>query len=168
MMDWDAIGAIGELLGAAAVFISLIYLALQIRANTRSTEIASRQSVANEFRDWVRAFLSTDPTHFSLGLSDYPNMPFRQRSDFCHHMHDLILFYQSAQAMHETGVLPEESHEPYRGWVASVLNTPGGRNFWSEWKSTYNTGMTVAIDDRIMEGGLPNPLEFPQYQLDKS
>ena len=30
-MNWDAIGAIGELVGALAVFLTLIYLATQIR-----------------------------------------------------------------------------------------------------------------------------------------
>ena len=35
-MNWDAIGAIGELLGAAVVFISLIYLGTQIRHSSKS------------------------------------------------------------------------------------------------------------------------------------
>jgi hypothetical protein len=30
-VDWDAIGAVGEILGAVAVFVTLIYLASQIR-----------------------------------------------------------------------------------------------------------------------------------------
>jgi hypothetical protein len=165
-MNWNAIGAIGELLGAAAVFVSLVYLALQIRANTHSLEIASRQSVANEFRNWVQAFLNADPTPFTIGLSNYPNMPFIDRATFCHHMHDLLVFYQSAQAMHEAGALPDDSHEPYRAWVAAVINTPGGKNFWSEWKATYNTSVRLSIDTRLVEGNLPDPLEHPQYQLD--
>ncbi len=40
-MDWDAIGAIGEVLGAVAVFGSLAYLAIQIK---RSTQSASAES----------------------------------------------------------------------------------------------------------------------------
>ena len=32
---WDAVGAIGELVGALAVVVSILYLAAQIRANTR-------------------------------------------------------------------------------------------------------------------------------------
>ena len=30
-MNWDAIGAFGEILGATAVFVTLAYLAAQIR-----------------------------------------------------------------------------------------------------------------------------------------
>ena len=33
-MNWDAIGAIGEIVGAMPVFISLVYLVAQIRHNT--------------------------------------------------------------------------------------------------------------------------------------
>ena len=36
-MDWEAIGAVGEVLGAIGVIFSLVYLALQIRASTRQT-----------------------------------------------------------------------------------------------------------------------------------
>ena len=33
-MNWDAIGAVGEIIGAAGVIITLAYLATQIRQNT--------------------------------------------------------------------------------------------------------------------------------------
>ena len=36
MMDWNAIGAIGEIIGALAVFLTLVYLAIQIRQNTKA------------------------------------------------------------------------------------------------------------------------------------
>jgi len=35
-MNWNAIGAIGEVLGATVVFISLVYLATQIRHSSKS------------------------------------------------------------------------------------------------------------------------------------
>jgi hypothetical protein len=52
-MSWDAVGAIAEFLGAIAVFVTVAYLAVQIRQNTsavRSAAVdASIQSV-NEMR----------------------------------------------------------------------------------------------------------------------
>ena len=36
-MDWDAVAAIGEAVGALAVVVSVIYLALQVRNNTRTS-----------------------------------------------------------------------------------------------------------------------------------
>ena len=44
-MDWDAIGALGEIIGATAVVITVGYLALQTRQNTRATKSATHHSV---------------------------------------------------------------------------------------------------------------------------
>ncbi len=46
-MNWEAAGAVGELIGAFAVVAMLIYLAIQIRENTRASKSeAFRDSVA--------------------------------------------------------------------------------------------------------------------------
>ncbi len=47
-MNWEAIGAIGEIIGAMAVFLTLVYLALQIRQNTKAVQ-AGKQLVAPSF-----------------------------------------------------------------------------------------------------------------------
>ena len=46
MVNWDAIGAIAELLGAIGVIASLFYLASQIRRNSESVEAATALSVS--------------------------------------------------------------------------------------------------------------------------
>ena len=50
-MNWEAAGAIGEIVGAIGVLATLIYLAAQIRDNTRSLQAASLQSVLDGPRD---------------------------------------------------------------------------------------------------------------------
>jgi len=52
-MNWDAIGAVGEIIGAAAVVVTLAYLALQVRASTRESE-ANAFSVAGSDRGMIR------------------------------------------------------------------------------------------------------------------
>lgn len=46
-MNWDAIGAIGEIAGAAAVVATLVYLARQIRHNNAVSEAHVYQERAN-------------------------------------------------------------------------------------------------------------------------
>jgi hypothetical protein len=50
-MNWEAIGAIGEAVGAVAVVASLVYLAVQIRQNTKSVQAATFQSIAEGLAD---------------------------------------------------------------------------------------------------------------------
>ena len=47
-LNWDAIGAIAELLGAVGVIASVLYLAVQIRSNTRSQESTVQHSLHEE------------------------------------------------------------------------------------------------------------------------
>jgi len=47
MVNWDAIGAVGEILGAIAVVATLGYLAVQIRAARESAADANRLNRAN-------------------------------------------------------------------------------------------------------------------------
>ena len=46
-MDWDALGAISETVGAIAVVVTLAYLAVQIRQNTRTTQTASHHAITD-------------------------------------------------------------------------------------------------------------------------
>ncbi len=63
-MNWDAIGAIAELLGAVGVIASLIYLATQIRQsheqmnqNTAALRTTSRQDIVSGYRTHARLLL---------------------------------------------------------------------------------------------------------------
>lgn len=47
-MNWEAIGAIGEIVGAIAVVITLLYLASQTKQNTKATHAQATASVAAE------------------------------------------------------------------------------------------------------------------------
>ncbi len=45
-MNWEAIGAIGELLGAVAVVLTLAYLAVQVRQNSENLNQNTRAVIA--------------------------------------------------------------------------------------------------------------------------
>jgi hypothetical protein len=53
-MNWEALGAIGEIVGAVAVVVTLGYLAVQIRQNTRTLKLGSIQSVYEKYQDRFR------------------------------------------------------------------------------------------------------------------
>jgi hypothetical protein len=66
-MNWEAIGATGEVMGAIAVLVTLVYLAVQIRQNTDQAKQANtiaRANVTAQLRDRHDALwrqLSADP-----------------------------------------------------------------------------------------------------------
>jgi hypothetical protein len=46
-MNWEALGAVGELIGAAGVILTLVYLAHQIRQNTRAIRAQTHQAITS-------------------------------------------------------------------------------------------------------------------------
>lgn len=67
-MNWEAIGAIGEVAGATGVIVSLLYLAVQIRNSNRNYRIESARSIMSNFHgnSWD---LAQDPELRRLTLS---------------------------------------------------------------------------------------------------
>lgn len=51
-MSWDALGASAELLGAVAVFITVAFLAFQMRQNTRALRSESMNNAAISTQNW--------------------------------------------------------------------------------------------------------------------
>ena len=52
-MNWDALGAIAELLGALGVIATLVYLSFQIRQNTSAMRGQSDMEYTREFIAWT-------------------------------------------------------------------------------------------------------------------
>lgn len=48
-MDWDAIGAIANILGAIGVIYSLVYLGIQIRNQNRESQLAAATELASQW-----------------------------------------------------------------------------------------------------------------------
>ncbi len=51
VMNWSAVGAIGELLGAAAVVVSLLYLAAQMRMGARQAQLEAGRNLSRGIGD---------------------------------------------------------------------------------------------------------------------
>jgi len=64
-MNWEAIGAIGEIAGAIAVIVTIGYLAIQIRQNTSALRSVATQGVTDEAAASYHV-LCTDPDLCSI------------------------------------------------------------------------------------------------------
>ena len=74
-MNWDAIGAVGEILGAIAVIATLIYLAKQIRQNSQAVQISALRDTTEQWNRWSEV-LATSPELADIVISG--NKSYRQ------------------------------------------------------------------------------------------
>ena len=56
-MNWDALGAMGELFGALAVVLTLGYLAVQVRQNSQGMKDAAKLDIEKHFTEYTDLLL---------------------------------------------------------------------------------------------------------------
>jgi hypothetical protein len=91
-MNWEAVGALGEIIGAGAVVLTLVYLAAQIRHNTRATNAQSAREALAAMRDYNKPMM-TDPAMarlFQKGAEGAENLDDAERSQFGHVVFNML------------------------------------------------------------------------------
>jgi hypothetical protein len=53
VINWEALGAVGEVVGAIAVVVTLLYLTVQLRQNTRTVEHSIQRGVHEDAAEWM-------------------------------------------------------------------------------------------------------------------
>jgi hypothetical protein len=93
VMNWEATGAIGETIGALAVFLTLIYLAMQIRQNTNTVQasaVDASVSRVTSVRQSIFENAEVAQIHVK-GLADADDLNEESRTRFRLIMHNVLL-----------------------------------------------------------------------------
>ena len=161
-MNWEALGAIGELVGAVGVVATLVYLAYQIRQNTVQLEqsiLSARASAVNAsqvtlrenrqsiFEDAEIADIFIRGNRSPRSLSEVEQLRYR------------LLMQNVTEAMLEifsqtatTNFSPETWETQGRTLVLRVMGTPGGHWFWETYSDNYPAEFRRAVDELIGSG----------------
>ena len=96
-MNWEAIGAIGEVLGAILVLLTLAFLAVQIRQNTASVKASTYQNLLSERADWQRSIVSSENAGLMIkGLYRQNSLSSDEASQYHVYMLQLLQWARSA------------------------------------------------------------------------
>jgi hypothetical protein len=152
-MSWEAISAVGEIVGAAAVVISLVYLAVQVRQNTRSARAASFHAVTDSFNQ-LNSLLAHDESLariFQVGLQGLGQLDPVQRTRFEFFVLAAsrifeTLFYQSRQGIGEKALWKAEE-----ATMRSLLSNPGIREWWKSNPFRFTPEFRAYVE-RLIEG----------------
>jgi len=151
-MNWDALGAIGELVGAAGVIATLAYLAFQIRDNTRALSAQSRHSIS-EFVLQVAQFRTEHADRYARIASATELTPGDLEFRYWSHM-QLTLHAETYFHHVELGLMPESHWEGYRRFLVGYLHSPGFLEFWDDVGPAFSRDFREWIDARLIEEGL--------------
>ena len=151
-MDWDAIGAIAELLGSVAVIATLIFLVRQIKTNSIMIQNNTAQSAADAVASWSRQ-LTENPELYRIyrnGLKDDSTLSREERGVF-----DLILFQafnsiSSIYLQYKNGGFGEDRWESEMRVFDQNFSTPGGRASWERQKHLLDVNFQREVERRFI------------------
>ena len=129
-MSWEAIDAMGSLLGAISVLLTLLYLAKQIKENSKLLTTSVYQTAADGYNEMAFMFLENPELARNL-LMDRP----AQLSEVDAYKLNLILRVYLNQGLklfklYEAGIFPEEDWLLRAAEVKQVINqTDFSRDF---------------------------------------
>jgi hypothetical protein len=127
-MNWEAIGSAGEVIGAVAVFLTLLYLARQIRDNTRALSAQSRHSLSDFARE-LSQFRAQHADRFAHIESGEPLSPGDLEFRFWSHM-QTTLYAETYFRQHELGLMPEHHWSGFSEFFKNYTASPGFAEFW--------------------------------------
>ena len=147
-MNWEAIGAVGEMLGAAGVIVTLIYLARQIRLSATATRLSMSHSIASAARDWNRPLLE-DPNlawTFQVGTEDPMALDPKERARFIELCFSLLRMFEDAYYQFQNGALDEEVWSGYERLYIAYALAPGFQMYWEQRRETFRPDFRAFID----------------------
>lgn len=148
-MNWDALGAMGELLAALGVIVSFVYLARQVRQNTNVQRRANVADIATDLAATLRT-ISTDPEMSALALralSDLDSLDGAERYRFDCFFYSWVAAFERALNDAREGEYPAEYLMPMTSALAGFLRTDGGRAWWRHRKSWFTAFGQARIDE---------------------
>jgi hypothetical protein len=155
-MNWEAIGAIGETLGAIAVFITLIYLAIQVRQNThqlhenaKALQRGEMNALMQNWSDLRRVEMSDSSLAGILALaeSDFDALTDAERIRYFARWREIMWISHHLWQRVQAGIFEPDQWENGRAIVLSNLRAPGGLTHWQQCKQHFDPAFVREIED---------------------
>ena len=137
----------GELVGAVAVVVSLIYLSRQVRQNTRALRTANAATVKQNFQTIARSFI-TDRGASDIVLRALKRgelTPAEQLSAYAWFF-DLLKSGELAYSQYLSGDLDEDVWEASLQFFLAYWTTPGLREYWRDRRQAFTPDFRSAMD----------------------
>jgi len=154
-MNWEAVAALGQIVGALAVVLSLAYLAAQIRQNTIRVRRGSTADAIGAFREWNYHIIADPSTRqvFLKGTRGIENLSDDEKAQFWAFIFNL---FKTAELLHFQYVNGAMDEGVWAGWeklLSSYVTTVGSLQFYRERRQLFSPGFQEWVDDQDPEAG---------------
>ena len=120
-MNWEAIGAVGEILGAIAVLLTLFYLASQVRHANKATQVETESQMGHWWSQHNQDMIH-QPEMIEViekGLNEMSSLSDPDRRRFCWWLASMFYKFQDIYHQYKRGVISEDA------WAQNEMTIEG-------------------------------------------
>jgi hypothetical protein len=142
-MNWEAIGAAAESVGSLAVIITLVYLTIQLRQNTKAIEHSTYRGVIDDANQWMYKLIENPEIAelYQAGMrGDEQSSSDRLRFGLL--MNTLFLHWNHAL---QAGAFEVVNNSQMTG----VLSHPGGATYWRRTMANKTISLSPEFIDLV-------------------
>ena len=147
-MNWEAIGAFAEAVGAIAVLVTLVYLSIQLRQNTKAIERSTQRGVFDDANNWMYKIIESPEVAelYLAGMKEELSST-GDRLRFSLLLNALFVHWGHA---FDAGAFEIVNNSQ----IAGVLSRPGGADYWK--RTVENKSISLSPEfiqhvDRVFE-----------------
>lgn len=153
-MNWEMIGALGEVFGAIAVVLTLVYLARQIRDSAAQDRRHQEMEVAQASIQNLQAF-ARDPALADIwlrGLRDPLQLDPAETVRFGSIIMNIFQTFEISFHFGREGGLHGFRADPSRNSLKDIVASPGVQEWWADRRHWYSVEFQAEVDRCIEEG----------------
>lgn len=146
-MSWDAVGAIAELLGAAATVATLAYLAVQIRQASATSRAQIRQSIADSQIHYLNSRAS-DPflRPATQKLYSGKDLDDEERYGLMVHLVTHLRLFENHFAQYTLGTMDPDDWQAQRKLLTRFLQIDAYREAYSVNDGAWNRHFAAEVE----------------------
>jgi hypothetical protein len=150
-MNWDAVGAIGQVIGAVLVGITLIYFSLQLRQNTSAMKSSTFLAISTLMGSTMEV-LATDSDLAPLLIkaqSGLDDLSATERARFGFLMMMAMRRVEAVVVQRHLGLIDPELTEGFERSALSAIGSKGPRQWWDGSKGAFSNLFAAWVDEKL-------------------
>ncbi len=150
-MNWEAIGAIGEIMAAAGVIGSLVFVGWQMLQNTNALHTATSHSHMEIYTSLSMSIAENRElaTLWSSGLADFSSLDAVDRVRFIAVASSAFRYYETSYVQHSKGNLDDELWNNIEKQLRDMTATPGVVSWWELRRHWYSVRFSSLVESLI-------------------
>jgi hypothetical protein len=147
-MNWEMVGAIGQLAGVLIGIPSIIYLAIQIRAQTEERRVSAVNTLTVQWGDMTHALHdSAELSEIYLrGAQSFVDLDPVSKLRFSTFLNRFVNYFEAMHFAHRDGVLTESAWGKVQRTMSDLVACPGVQQWWQVRRHWHTTEVGTIID----------------------